>query len=332
MGDVLHTLPAVQDATLQLPGIQFDWIVEEAFQNIPYWHPAVKTVIPIALRRWRKKPLLSWSSGEPQAFVRQLRAQSYDLIIDAQGLLKSAWITRLAKGPRVGFDQKSAREPIATWAYQKKIAVPRSLHAITRLRYLFAKALNYPMPESTLQYGLSIQPADWFFEKSPYLVFLSATTWDSKHWPENYWQTLIQQANKAGFQVLLPWGSSQEQQRAERLAPFGAIVLPKLTINEIAYLLQQARGCVAVDTGLGHIATAVGTPTVSLYGPTDPQLTGALGPWSRYLIAQKECVPCLQKTCRFKALPIMPPCFITISPEQVWDTLSTLLAQKEQQT
>jgi heptosyltransferase I len=331
MGDVLHTLPAVQDAVLQLPGIKFNWVVEEAFQDIPRWHPAVQEVIPIALRRWCKDIPLAWSSREPQAFIRRLQETSYDLVIDAQGLFKSACITRLAKGFRVGFNYKTAREPIAALAYQKKLSISRDLHAINRLRQLFAEALGYQVPVGDLQYGTILQPSPLFEKQEPYLVFLHATTWESKHWPEVYWKELIRLAISAGFQVLLPWGTPREQMRAERFAHAGAKVLPKLTINEMAHLLQKARGCVAVDTGLGHVAAAVGTPTVSLYGPTNPGLTGAIGVSQQHLSVQKNCAPCFKRTCHFIDSPIMPPCFVTLPPEQVWGALHRLLGLKENQ-
>ena len=125
LGDVLHTLPALTDAVQRLPGIRFDWVVEEPFVEVPAWHAAVDTVIPVALRRWKHSPLQVLRTGEPQAAVRQLRRQKYDLVIDAQGLLKSAVISRFARGPRAGLDRDSAREPIAAHAYHRKFAVPR---------------------------------------------------------------------------------------------------------------------------------------------------------------------------------------------------------------
>ena len=93
LGDVIHTLPALTDAQRAIPGIQFDWVVEEGFAEIPAWHPAVAQVIPVAIRRWRKHPLQTLRSGEWRRFKARLRETHYDLVIDAQGLLKSAWLT-----------------------------------------------------------------------------------------------------------------------------------------------------------------------------------------------------------------------------------------------
>jgi len=141
LGDVLHTLPALTDAVQRRPGIRFDWVVEEAFAEVPAWHTAVDDVIPVALRRWKHRPLQVLRAGEPQAAVRQLRRHKYDLVIDAQGLLKSAVIARFARGPRAGLDRSSAREPVAAHAYHRKYAVPREQHAVQRVRQLFAAAL-----------------------------------------------------------------------------------------------------------------------------------------------------------------------------------------------
>lgn len=324
MGDVLHTLPALQDAVRQLPQVTFDWVVEEAFQDIPHWHPAVKTVIPVAWRRWRKDLPAAWRSRELSGFLQSLRHNVYDIVLDAQGLLKSAGIARFAHGLRIGLDWQSAREPIASLVYQKTIRVAKDLHAITRLRHLFAQALGYDIPSGDLDYGTVLTPFPSLNRSEPYVVFLHATTWASKHWPEKYWQELIGLARNRGVHVLLPWGTAEERVRAERLALAGASVLPKLSINEMAHILKQAQGCVAVDTGLGHVAAAVGVPTVSLYGPTHPGLTGALGACQKHLVTPKECSPCFKRECPLSPELIMPPCFARLHPEQVWDALEDL--------
>ena len=142
LGDVIHTLPALTDAMAARPELRFDWIVEEAFSEVPGWHPAVERVIPIALRRWRKQPLSSFSGPEWRDFRRTLGAAHYDRVIDAQGLIKSALVSRLARAPVYGFDRHSAREGAAALAYQNRIPVPRQMHAVERTRQLFAGALD----------------------------------------------------------------------------------------------------------------------------------------------------------------------------------------------
>lgn len=340
MGDVIHTLPALTDAMQAVPNITFDWMVEENFAEIPAWHPRVNQVITVAWRRWRKQLFNAKNYAQWQQFRKNCRANSYDLIIDAQGLVKSALFSRLAKGVHVGFDWHSAREPLASLFYQKTYAVAPDQHAITRTRELFSQALGYPTPKTVPAYGIARQNFVWDKVDEPYLVFLHGTTWDTKHWPESYWIELASLANQAGLLVKLPWGNQTEFLRAQKIAESvpRAEVLPRLDLMGIAGVLAGAKAIVAVDTGLGHLAAALDVPTVSLYGPTNPVLTGALGQSQVHLSASFACAPCLSKICTYRGdsslnppssfkspSPLYPPCFSTLSPGVVWRALSTLL-------
>lgn len=277
LGDVVHTFPALSDAQQARPEIRFDWVVEEAFAELPSWHPAIEQVLPIAIRRWRKQPVQTLRSAEWQQCKARL-AQPYDLVIDAQGLLKSAWLTCYTNAPVVGFSRASVRDPLARLFYQRGYSVPAGLHAIERLRHLFAQALDYPLPSGPGRYGLD-RTRLVNTEKPPYLVFLHGTTWPSKHWPEPYWRTLAEQLAGQGLHIRLPWGNAQELARAERLAAGlpTVKVLPRLNLADVAGVIADAQACVAVDTGLGHLAAALDVPTVSLYGPTLPAKVGTYG-------------------------------------------------------
>lgn len=172
-----------------------------------------------------------------------------------------------------------------------------------------------------------------------YFVFLHGTTWTTKHWPEAYWRALLEQADNAGWPVRLPWGSAAERERAERLAAGLAhvTVLPRLSLAGIAAELAGARACVAVDTGLGHLAAALDVPTVSLYGPTNPGHTGTWGPRQVHLASDFGCAPCLRKQCayqptsddraRFDVTRESPLCFTRVAPQRVWQALAPLLEQ-----
>ncbi len=325
LGDVIHTLPALSDAANALPSIRFSWVVEESIAEVPAWHKQVNEVIPVAFRRWRKNLKQAYASGEIQSFYQRLRARSYDKIIDAQGLIKSACLMRLARGPRYGLTWGSARESLASLAYNKRFSVAKEQHAIIRARELFAKALDYRIPESPPDSGIVLERlSNPYPVANAYLVFLHGTTWANKHWPEHYWHELVEQAVEAGYDVLLPWGTAAERARAERLAMQSqrAHVLPKLSLTALSAILARAAAAVAVDTGLGHLAAALGVPTVGLYGPTDPALNGNAGPAQHHLAATMACAPCLERQCRFaKTESVWPPCFATISPNQVWRQL-----------
>ncbi|PAU56315.1 lipopolysaccharide heptosyltransferase I [Pseudomonas indica] len=317
LGDVIHTLPALTDAARVIPGIQFDWVVEEGFAEIPAWHPAVARVIPVAIRRWRKNLWQTLRNGEWRRFKQRLREAKYDLVIDAQGLLKSAWLTRYVKAPVAGLDRESAREPLASRFYDRAYPVPREQHALERVRQLFAQALDYPLPDGIGDYGLDrTQLADP--SAQPYLLFLHGTTWPSKHWPEANWRQLAERMSELGWAIRLPWGNDTEKARAERIVAGldNAAVLPRLNLAGVAKVIAGARACVAVDTGLGHLAAALDVPTLSLYGPTRPERVGAYGRSQVHLCASG---PNAGSGDRYK------PCFDDLPAERVATELEALL-------
>ena len=254
------------------------WVVEEALAEIPAWHGAVDRVIPVALRRWRKRPLQAFTGPEWRLARAALGAQRYDAVIDAQGLIKSAVIARLVAAPRYGMDRASARERLAALAYDHPLAVPRDMHAVERSRLLFARALSYALPATPADYGIGagITAAT---NLPPTLLFFHGSARAEKLWPEEHWMALAALVTAAGYRVCLPWGDATEEQRARRIAAAcdSAEVLPRLDLKTLAALLRGARGAVAVDTGLGHLCAALGVPAVSLYGPTSTRRVGTCG-------------------------------------------------------
>ena len=279
LGDVIHTLPALGDAAAALPDVVFDWVVEEAFAEIPAWHGAVERVIPVAIRRWRKRALRDFTGPEWRAARKSLQKQTYDAVIDAQGLLKSALIARLVPAPRYGMDRATVREQLAALAYDHPVHVPRDMHAVERIRLLFARALDYPLPNTLGEYGLDAAVPAAAGDLPPGLLFFHGTARAEKLWPQTQWMALAKLAEDAGYRVWLPWGNDEELQRAQRIADgrSNTEVLPRMNLRELAGLLQRVRGAVAVDTGLGHLAAALAVPTVSLYGPTRTSLVGTYG-------------------------------------------------------
>lgn len=303
LGDIVHTLPALTDAKKNIPDISFDWVVEESFSEIPAWHPAVDEVIPIAWRRWRKNLLKAFSSGEVTNFFKKLRSKKYDLIIDAQGLIKSSVISKLASGVGVGYDKNSAREKHASFLYKNRYNVSRDLHAISRIRELFSLALNYQLQEYSADYGIDKRIFKISDNNEKYLVFLHGTSKEEKCWNEQKWVELAKFALENGFIVYLPWGNNEEFARAKRIASCNQAkirVLPKLKVSSIAALLNEASGAVAPDTGLGHVAAALGVPTISLYGPSNVKLTGTVGKNQGHLLDldKIEAADVWQRLCK----------------------------------
>jgi|SRR5579885_300725 heptosyltransferase-1 len=328
MGDIIHTLPALTDAGKAIPGIVFDWAVEDSFTDIPRWHPLVDRVIPVALRRWRKGIFSRDTRIGWKRLREQLHAHQYDYILDAQGLVKSAFLAFFAKGKRVGLDWASAREPLASLAYQHKCSVNFYQHAIVRMRSLFSLALGYTLPAGQPDFGLDHQSLSRQGASEKYIVFLHGTTWMTKQWPESYWIQLAKLAGQSGYRIKISGNNAEEMEKATRIGnqnPF-VDVLPRLDIQGMAALLANAQAAVAVDTGLGHLAAALDIPTVSIYGPTNPEYTGALGKSSIHLAANFSCSPCLSRECKFReAATVSPACYSTIPPAPVWDAVQKLL-------
>lgn len=277
LGDVLHNLPVASDIARHYPNARIDWLVEESLAALPRLHPAVRNVIPVAVRRWRRSLLSAAAWREIGAFRNALAAQRYDIAIDTQGLLKSALLMRGARALRCGFDRNSAREPLAASLYQRTFTVARAQHAVERNRQLAAQALGYA-PEGKAEYGIrppAIARPAWLAD-GPYAVLLHATSRADKLWDEANWIALGRYLLERNIRSVLPWGSEAEQTRSLRLAGAipDAVAPPRLSLNEAAALLGEAQAAVGVDTGLAHLAAALGVPTVGIYTATDPALTG----------------------------------------------------------
>lgn len=324
IGDIIHCFPAVTDAARALPGIRFDWVAEKSLADLCRWHPAIDRVVTVDYRRWRHRPVAGIRSGALRAFKERLRERRYDAVIDAQGLYKSAVITRWADGPRHGFDLASCREKLAPLAYQHHHRVPRAGHAIARQRRLFAAALGYPEPEAPVAYGLDRSRLGPPPLAEPYVVLLHGTAWRTKLWPVARWRGLAALAGAAGFKVCLTWHGTREQARAAAIARDlpQVVVLPPMDLAGVGGLLARAAGAVAVDTGLGHLAAALDVPAVSLYGPTGPARTGTAGAGQRHLIAAMPCSPCNNKICNHTGNARAPAaCLAGIGAEQAWALL-----------
>ncbi|HEU4350291.1 MAG TPA: lipopolysaccharide heptosyltransferase I [Burkholderiales bacterium] len=270
LGDVVHNCPAVSDAARSVPGAVIDWVVEEPFAGIAALHRAVRRVIPVAVRRWRSALWKRSVWSEIGALRRELRSERYDAVVDTQSLVKSALICTLTAGKRHGMDRASARESLAAAFYDVRHAVRRDLHAVERNRLLAASALGYEISEAP-DYGLRVPETS----KSRYLVLLTMTSRADKLWPEERW---VELGLGLGAPAILPWGSEEERARAERIAArIGGTVLPKRNLAELARLFVNARVVVGLDTGLTHLAAALGVPVVGIYCGSDPALTGLYG-------------------------------------------------------
>jgi heptosyltransferase-1 len=322
-GDILQTLPALSDAARALPGLEADWLVEEAFAELPAWHPCVAETIPIATRRWRRAPLAALR--DLPSWLHRLRGHRYDLVLDAQGLLKSAFFASLARGPVAGFDRSSSREAIASLFYGRHYAADRGLHAVERQRRLFAAALGYEKPSGLPESGLRIEPEQ---AAAPYIVFCSEASWPSKLWPTGYWQELARRAAAAGWAIRLPLAGEAQRARAGMIASIDPSIRihPTPRLADLARLLVGARAVVAADSGPAHLAAALGRPQIVLYGPTSAARHGTAGSHQIHLEVSFGCAPCYGHHCRYREpSAVTPACYGSLMPDRVWASLEPLL-------
>lgn len=274
MGDIVHSFPMVTDLRQNFPQIEVDWVAEEAFSALPLLHPAVRSVVPIGLRRWRHKLTKAGTWRELRYFWDLLRSHHYDVVFDSQGLVKSAVVARLARGPTWGADQSSARERCASWFYDRTAPMKWAQHAVGRNRELAARLFGYDVPQNRPEYGL-VTPTSRI---EPIAVCLHATSRDSKLWPEAQWRLLIRALALRGLRSILPYAhaGTADERRARLLCTADAEVLNPLPLGAFADLLSRAALVVGVDTGLVHLAAALGRPTVAIYVDTDPALNGVV--------------------------------------------------------
>ena len=280
LGDVIHNLPVVNDLLAHMPDAKIDWMVEENFADLVRLHPGVRNVIPVAVRRWRKALLSRQTWREIGALRQRLEPEQYDLIIDSQGLIKSALLASQAHGLRCGFSRETAREPIAARWYDREYDIPRRLHAVMRNRWLAAAVSEQLPPDNEPDYGLQVTPlqAEWLSTAHPYVVLLTATSRADKQWAREHWLTLANALHQQGLRAILPAGSDDERRFASQLAadmPY-AIAAPPLSLPQLAGLMQGATAVIGVDTGLTHLAAALCKPTVALFSASDPELTGVV--------------------------------------------------------
>ena len=335
--------PAVSDLHRQFPDAEIHWLVEPAFAEVASWHSAVSKVITVPLRAHKK---IWWNIPALLGKLRhKLHEEKYDIVLDAQGLLKSAFLARLAGVPVFGFAAKSARESLAARLYQKTANVPKGLHVVEKNRQLVSAifaadisgSADYGLNEfrrNQMQTELSVTLKN--ITSQPYVVLLHGTTWNSKYWPENSWMELIRLLAQQGRHCLLPWGNEVERQRVLRLQAAGgeyARVLPKLSLTELMNVLLHARAFVSVESGIGHVAAALDVPGVMLHGPTDPGYSGILNKACQHITSGIYCSPCFKRDCpRLKTVQEVPPCQLEIKPMLVYRQCLALIDANTEET
>ncbi|MFN0262292.1 lipopolysaccharide heptosyltransferase I [Tepidamorphus sp. 3E244] len=305
LGDVVHTYPALTDLARAVPGAKVDWVVEEAFAPLAALHPAVGEIFPVRLRALKKA---GWRAQ--LAHLKELRGKlkgRYDLVIDAQGLMKSALVAKLAGARVAGYGRDHAREKLAAVAYRDEFDISVMQHAATRTRKLFADALGYDLEKLPLDHGLKVRNiasigrsalAKLGITKPPAMI-LHGSAWHTKTWSPAEWRKVAEMIDARGVPLVVPAGSAEELETAQTIIDGleRAYVLPPLSLHELAGVLAKSRFVLGVDSGLTHLGVALNRPGVFLIGPTDPVRTGPIGDTFRTIVSKGPAAPCYKRTC-----------------------------------
>lgn len=282
MGDLVHTLPAIEDLSLARDDIELHWLCEQSFADIARLHPFVKHIHTLQWRQWRKKIVSRETLTAIGSLKKALSSQRFDFVLDSQGLIKSAVFAKFANAPVYGLDKHSAREPFASHFYSQKFFVERHRNAVWRNRKLFSQVFGYAFDENKVVFGARLPESDLLPNLNTdkaYHIALTATSADKKLWAEENWRTLFMLMHqKDGLPILLPFGNNAEQARAERIAhglPFVSLC-DKMSLLKAAAVLANAQSIIGVDTGLLHLANAFNRPTIGIYTATDPAKTGVI--------------------------------------------------------
>ena len=291
LGDVIHHMPALTEARRRRPEARFGWFIEEAFAPLARLHPAASEVIPVAWRRWRYGLYRPSIMREFVAAARAIRSRRYDAIVDTQGLFRTGVMARFARGRRHGYDTQSIREKTAAPLYNVRHRVAFGQHAIERNRILTGLALGYT-PEGAVDYGLDRQALAGP-DPGSYGIFLHATTRPNKEWPEASWIALGQALYGRTGSIVMPWGNATEHARAIRIAAAltDASVPEREPLDAVARLIAGASFVVGVDTGLLHLAAALGVPLVGIFVGSEPGLTGPIGSGPIAIVGGKGVMP-----------------------------------------
>jgi len=291
LGDVLHNLPVVWDLRAQYPEAQIDWVVEDGYVHLLQpllTRPGFKgidRIIPIAMRRWKKSLFHKKTRMELKLFLKNLRSIRYDMVIETQGLLKAAFVTRLAKRSHgaviaglANATEDSGYEPVSRWFYTKCVHVPKHCHAVDRSRLVVAVAMNVIQPDmktsqpqfypQTFVQQLAQKSSDISEQfTQPYVLFFHATARASKQWDESHWVEVGKFISAQGKRVILPWGDAKEKQVSQRLSKKipGSVVPEAFSLEQAFSIIAGAQMTIGVDTGLTHLSAIMYKPTVEIY-------------------------------------------------------------------
>lgn len=331
IGDVVHTLPSLAALRSLYPKSRITWIVEEEAYDLLKDNPLLNEVIPVARRKWlnnlRHLVHLPETVQEISSFLKKIRFQEYDIVIDFQGLFKSGVLAFFSRGKRkVGYDH--TREFSYLFLNEKVAPYDRDAHAVERylnlVTYLGAEHISYSFPLAlTPEVRENVQrllQLHGIREGLPIIVLSPWARWKSKLWGEHNFARLADLLmDNLNGQVILTGSRENRDGNARilsRMKNKGHDLAGKTTLRELAHLLSLSDCIVTVDSGPLHIASAVNIPVISLFGPTAPWRTGPY-PLGKGTVIRKDlsCSPCFERTCEELT------CMKGIEVEEVFEVL-----------
>lgn len=337
IGDVVHTLPSLTALRYLYPHAHISWIVEESASDLLVGHPHLDRVIISHRKEWiqnlKRFRSIKKTMGDMRSFIATLRDRRYDLVIDFHGLFKSAVIVRLSRASRkLGYD---SMQEMSGLFYTEKIYEDMGKHAVQRyldfVRYLGGSGKDptcvIAVEKENQRSVEALLRVNHIDSTTPFVAINPVAFWKTKLWQDEKFARLADRiTSELGVPVVFTGGSGDR--RIEHIRSFMTSPLISLagrtSLRDLAYLYRVSRLVVTTDSGPMHIAAAMGTPTVALFGPTDPARTGPYG--RGHVIIRKEmaCAPCFRKECDTKQ------CMRDIAVEEVFAAVKEMIKWRSQ--
>ena len=267
LGDIIHTMVALQFIKNHYPDSQIDWIVDQQFKSVLENNPHIRKIHTVSFKKAKKEKSILSILKE----LKKIRASGeYDLVVDAQGLIKSAIVTRMINATKyVGFGKKSIREPLASVFYNQKVSIGYDKNTIDRNIKVICNPLNIKVDSEKI---IDKQPFIFCSNKNqlitkPYIVFVIGSTWESRNYPK---EKFLEVARKLNKKCIAIWGDSKEKEKAEWMEQQSSLIeaSQELNIDELKQLINHSILVIGNDTGPSHLAWGMNIPSIVLFGPT----------------------------------------------------------------
>jgi len=271
MGDIIHAMVALQYIKKAHPSLRIDWIVEKGFVPILEGNPDIDSILPVTLKTIKKDKKAIFSQIK---LVKEYAKNHYDLVIDAQGLVKSAIVAKLLGTNRAGFSKESIREGVASYFYTQKVTIDYAANTIDRNAKVMSEPLGVEITEEMI---LTKEPFLFYSDSNKIegllsstqknIVFVIGSTWESRNYPK---EKFVEIADALKCNILVAWGSAEEKEKAEWIEAHSnyARILPKINLHELKEVIAKSDLLIGNDTGPTHMAWGLNVPSVTIFGPT----------------------------------------------------------------